>query len=347
MTISTLFKGKCRWLTLTAIFVVLLLPVRFTYFLNSSAGDGKNVRIIDFAKGSSLKKLSEELENSGVIGSSTLFVIYARISGLAGKVKAGTYQFTDSMTPLEIFRKLETGDVYEKKFAVPEGYSIYQIAEMLDSRGVFSKELFLKECGNHQTLKELGIKGPTVEGYLYPSTYNLLKAEDPAALIKIMAGQFRKVYDERFAAVEKNSHLSRSQIITLASIVEKEAVAPQEKPIIASVFLNRLKKKMPLQSDPTSVYGTRAFGGKVSGSDVRRNSAYNTYKISGLPPGPIGSPGAGAIEAVLKPAATGYYYFVAKNDGTHHFSVTLDEHNRAVHLYLKSGSSQAGSPEYK
>jgi peptidoglycan lytic transglycosylase G len=345
--IANLFSGRLKWVSLTAVIISALLIARFVFFLYSTEGEGNTVRIVDFAKGSSLRKLSDELEKGGVIGSSTLFMLYGRISGLSSKVKAGTYQFTDAMSPLEIFRKLESGDVYEKKFAVPEGYSIFQIAEMLDSRGFFKKEPFLKECRDPRLLEELGIRGPSVEGYLYPSTYNLLKAEDPAALIKLMVGQFRKVYDERFAAMEKNSHLTRSQIITLASIVEKEAVAAQEKPLIASVFFNRLKNRMPLQSDPTAVYGTRAFGGKVSGSDVRRDSAYNTYKISGLPPGPIGNPGAGAIEAVLQPATTGYYYFVAKNDGTHHFSANLDEHNRAVRLHLKSGSSQTGSPEYK
>jgi UPF0755 protein len=251
------------------------------------------------------------------------------------------------MSPLEIFRKLAAGDVYEKRFAVPEGYSIYQLAEMLDSRGYFKKEPFLAECRNPQLLKEFGITGSTVEGYLYPSTYNLVKIENPGELIRLMAGQFRKVYAERFAKIESGSRLSQNQIIALASIIEKEAVVPQEKPVIASVFLNRLKKGMPLQSDPTATYGVRAFGGKVSGSDVRRDSPYNTYLISGLPPGPIGNPGAEAIESVLKPASTGYYYFVAKKDGTHHFSASLDEHNRAVRLYLKGGAAQTGSPEYR
>jgi UPF0755 protein len=347
LKISDQFRGRLKWVASAVVVVSVLLIARFALFLYSPKGEGKTVRIVDFAKGSSLRKLSDELQKGGVIGNSTFFMLYARISGLSGKVKAGTYQFTDAMPPLEIFRKLESGDVYEKKFAVPEGYSIYQIAEMLDSRGIFKKESFLGECSNPELLKELGIKGPSVEGHLYPSTYNLLKAEDPAALIRMMTGQFRKVYDDRFAAMEKSSRLTRSQIITLASIVEKEAVAGQEKPLIASVFFNRLKKGMPLQSDPTAVYGTRAFGGKVSGSDVRRPSAYNTYLIRGLPPGPIGNPGAEAIEAVLHPATTGYYYFVAKNDGTHQFSATLDEHNRAVRLHLKSGVSQAGSPELK
>jgi len=345
--IRTLFTGRSKWVTFTSILLAVVMIARFIFFIYSTGGDGKTIRVVDFAKGSSLRKLANELEKGQIIGSSNLFMLYARISGLSGKVKAGTYQFTDAMSPLEIFRILESGDVYEKRFAVPEGYSIYQIAEMLDSRGYFGKESFLQECRNPQTLRELGISGPTVEGYLYPRTYNLAKIDDPSELIRQMVGQFNKVYDERFAALEKGSRLTRDQIITLASIVEKEAVAPQEKPLIASVFFNRLKIKMPLQSDPTAVYGTRAFGGRVSGDDVRRNSAYNTYKIRGLPPGPIGNPGADAIEAVLKPAATGYYYFVARNDGTHYFSVNLDEHNRAVRRHLKSGSSQTGSPEYK
>jgi UPF0755 protein len=217
---------------------------------------------------------------------------------------------------------------------------------MLDSRGYFKKELFLKECRNPLLLKEFGIAAETVEGYLYPSTYNLVKLDEPAALIRQMAGQFRKVYAEKFSVLESATRLSQIQIITLASIVEKEAVVPQEKPVIASVFLNRLKKGIPLQSDPTATYGIRAFGGKVSGSDVRRDTPYNTYLLKGLPPGPIGNPGADAIEAVLQPARTGYYYFVAKSDGTHHFSVSLDEHNRAVRLYLKGGAAQSETPEY-
>jgi len=345
ITLKSLFSGRSRYVTIAVLLLSTLLIGRFILFLSSPHGEGQTVRVVDFSKGGSLKKLADELEKEGVIGSSSFFILYAKVSGVSGRVQAGTYQFSDAMTPPEILKKLATGDVYEKRFAVPEGYSIFQIAEMLDNRGFFKKELFLKECNNPQLLKELGITGATVEGYLYPSTYNLLKVDDPATLLRQMVGQFSKVYNERFAAMEKSSRLTRSQIMTLASMVEKEAVAPQEKALIASVFFNRLKKGMPLQSDPTAVYGTRAFGGKVSGSDVRRDSAYNTYLIKGLPPGPIGNPGAGAIEAVLKPATTGYFYFVAKNDGTHHFSGSLDEHNRAVRLHLKSGAVQTGSPE--
>jgi len=344
---SAIFSGRLKWPVTAALLVLLLGAAGFAFFIFAPHGEGRAVRIVTFAKGSSLKNLASELETEGVIASAPLFVLYARISGIAGKVQAGTYRFSDAMTPEEILRKLSVGDVFEKRFAVPEGYSIYQLAEMLDSRGYFKKEPFLQACRNPELLQELGITGPSVEGYLYPSTYNLVKIDDPADMIRQMAGQFRKIYAEKFSAAEKKSRLSRVQIITLASIVEKEAVAPAEKPVIASVFLNRIKKGMPLQSDPTATYGIRAFGGKVSGSDVRRDSPYNTYLVRGLPPGPIGNPGADAIEAVLKPAATRYYYFVAKNDGTHHFSRSLDEHNRAVQLYLKGGAPRAGSPEYK
>jgi UPF0755 protein len=233
------------------------------------------------------------------------------------------------------------GDVFERRFTLPEGYSIFQAAELLEQKGFFARELFLKECRNPALLQELGIRGPSVEGYLYPSTYNLVKVASPEDLIRIMTGQFSRVYDERFAGREGATKLSRREIVTLASLVEKEAVVPGDKPLIASVFYNRLQKGMPLQSDPTAVYGR--LSSKVTRQDVQRPGPYNTYHIRGLPPGPIGNPGSGAIEAVLQPATTNYYYFVAKSDGSHQFSRTLDEHNRAVNLYLKG----KGTPELR
>jgi len=347
LSFSSFFTGSLKWPVIAVLLAMLFISTLFAFLLYTPIGDGRKVLTVDFVKGSTLKKLADTLEKEEIIRSSALFTLYAKVSGVSGKVQAGTYQFNDALTPPEIVHKLTIGDVFEKRFAVPEGYSIFQIAEMLDSRGYFNKEQFLKECRNPRLLNELGISAKTVEGFLYPSTYNLLKIEAPDDLIRLMVGQFVKIYTEKFSTAEKGSRLSRMQIITLASIVEKEAVVPEEKPIIASVFLNRLKKGMPLQSDPTATYGTRAFGGKVSGTDVRRDSPYNTYLISGLPQGPIGNPGADAIKAVLKPAETGYYYFVAKNDGTHHFSLNLDEHNRAVYQYLKGGAAETGSPEYR
>lgn len=340
-SIRTVITGRGRFVVAAATALFLIIGLYFGFFIINPAGSGEVIKVYDFARGSSLKKFAETLAADRTINSATLFTLYARLSGSASKVQAGSYQFSDAMPPSEILKKLVSGDIYERKFAMPEGYSIFQAAEMLESRGFFKKDEFLAACRDTALLRELGIKGETVEGYLYPSTYNLLKIEKPAELIRQMVAQFNKVYDEKFAEMEKGTKLTRSNIITLASMVEKEAVTPEEKPLIASVFFNRIKAGMPLQSDPTATYGLKVFGVKVSGEDVRRDSPYNTYVIAGLPPGPIGNPGSGAIEAVLKPATTGYYYFVAKKDGSHHFSKDLDEHNRAVRLYLKNGAGSS------
>lgn len=340
VSLASLLTGRMKWAVIAVVLLLAAFAARFGFFINFPRGDGQVVKVVDFAKGSSLRKFVDELASQGVIDSAGMFQLYARLRGVSNKVQAGTYQLSDGMTPAEILRKLVAGEVYEKKFAVPEGYSMYQLAEMLESRGFFKSSDFLGACRDARLLREFGIHGGSVEGYLYPGTYNLLKVDDATALIKLMIEQFNRVYGDRFAALEKTSQLTRQQVLTLASMIEKEAVVAEEKPLIASVFFNRLKKGMPLQSDPTAVYGIHVFGGKVTGSDVRRDNAYNTYVISGLPPGPIGNPADGAIEAVFKPAVTGYYYFVAKNDGTHHFSATLDEHNRAVNLYLKGKGSR-------
>ena len=327
---------KNNKLLLILICAVLLLPLAgFGTFLARPAGDGKNIRILDFTEGSSLRKFAGELETSGIISSARLFLVYTRLRGADGRVKAGSYQFSDGLSPVEILRKLVAGEVFVYRFAVPEGYSIYQIAELLDGRGIFRKDAFLKQCFDRALLKELGIGGKSVEGYLFPSTYSIPPRMDEAGLVRMMVAQFDKVYGQRFAGRVEALRTSRNAVVTLASIIEKEAVNPAERPLVASVFWNRLKKGMPLQSDPTAVYGIRAFAGKVSKQDIMRTTPYNTYLIRGLPPGPIGNPGSDAIEAVLAPAATPYYYFVAKKDGSHYFSATLEEHNRAVRTYLR------------
>ena len=320
---------------LLALFLVIIPLAGFGIFIATPAGDGKNVRLFDFSGGSSLKKLAGELEGAKIISNARLFVLYARLKGADAKVKAGSYQFNDGLPPSEILRRMVAGEIFAARFAVPEGYSVYQVAELLESKGIFKKEPFLKQCFNRALLKELGISGKSVEGYLYPSTYTIPPTMDEAGLIRTMVGQFDKVYSQRFDGRVQSLRVSTASVVTLASMIEKEAVVPTERPLIASVFKNRLNKGMPLQSDPTALYGVRAFGGKVSKQDIGRSTPYNTYLIKGLPPGPIGNPGSEAIEAALSPAATGYFYFVAKKDGTHYFSRTLDEHNRAVHTYLR------------
>jgi len=334
--------------------LLILVPPIATYldFRRSPSGNGDNVRVFDFSSGYTMKRIAEELERSRIISSSLLFVLYARLEGADSRVKAGSYRFSDAMPPAEILRKLVAGEVYEVRFSVPEGYSVYQIAELLDRRGIFRSGSFLRQCFSRPLLDELGITAGSVEGYLYPSTYTIRPNSDEKALISEMVARFHTAYDGKFAEGARRAGLRREQVLTLASMIEKEAVDPEERPVIASVFLNRLKRDMPLQSDPTAVYGVRAFAGKVSRQDILRDTRYNTYRIKGLPPGPIGNPGDAAIEAVLFPARTRYLYFVARNDGTHHFSESLEEHNRAVQKYLKNQEhiehlQEASGPELR
>jgi len=329
-------------MAVTLLFLALL--ARFGLFLAAAPGTGNTPQLFDFGQGQSLKKIAFSLEERKVITSARMFVLYARLRGDDARVKAGYYQFSDGMTPTEILRRMVAGEVYVHRFAVPEGYSIYQIAELLAGRHLFDKDQFLRACFSRAFLRELGINGKSVEGYLYPSTYDITPNMTPSDLIRLMVEQFDKVYARDFAEPAKAARMAKADLITLASMIEKEAVRPEERPLIASVFRNRLQRGMPLQSDPTALYGVRAFAGNVSKQDISRVTPYNTYLIGGLPPGPIGNPGSGAIDAALKPATTGYLYFVAKKDGTHFFSTTLAEHNSAVRKYLKSAVQPAFRP---
>ena len=328
-------KNKKALALILLVVILLALPAGFAVFINTPAGDGKISRIFDFPEGYTLRKFAGDLERGGVIPSRKMFVLYARLRSADARIKAGSYQFNDGMSAAEMLRRMVAGDVFAYRFAVPEGYSLYQVAELLENRGLYRKADFLKQCFDRSLLQELGIGGKSVEGYLYPSTYTIPPAMSAADLIRMMVGQFDRVYGHKFAGKAQAEGLSTREVITLASMIEKEAVAPAERPLIASVFLNRLRIGMPLQSDPTAVYGIRAFTGSVTKQDIQRTTPYNTYLIKGLPPGPIGSPGSAAIEAALEPAHTAYLYFVARKDGTHQFSVNLEEHNRAVSRYLR------------
>ncbi|AAR33839.1 endolytic transglycosylase MltG [Geobacter sulfurreducens] len=336
MKVSVNLRDR-RLLVVAALIIASILAplVRYGLFLAVPAGNGKNVRILSFEKGATPRRIAGELEAAGLITSARLFVFHARLHGEAERLKAGEYQFSDAMKPAEILHKLVAGEVYAQPFAVPEGYSMYQVAELLEGKGMFSRERFLAAATDPSFLAELGIQSSSVEGYLYPSTYAVSRSMDEKDLIRVMVSQFDKIYAAGFAEEARRRGISRHRVVTLASMIEKEAVSPAERPLISSVFHNRLAKGMRLQSDPTAVYGVRAFGGNVTRQDILRNTSHNTYRIAGLPPGPIGNPGRDALAAALNPAATRYLYFVARKDGTHHFSATLVEHNAAVQRYLK------------
>ena len=328
-------KSSSKTICVTAIRLILIFFL-FWYLgcLYIPPGQGTVVYDASFPQGSGVRKLANELKAAGVIRSSWHFVLLTRLRGAAHQLKAGEYRFNDTMTPDIILKKIVSGEVDYRKFTLPEGYSMYQAAELLDQKGFFKKDAFLEKCRDTGLLKRLGLTEASAEGYLYPATYNLSRKGNEEQLLEQMIEQGIKTY-AALPGGEGERKKSRHEIMTMASIIEKEAVSPDEKPLIASVFYNRLRIGMPLQSDPTAVYGVRAFTGKVRKADIQRPSPYNTYLNKGLPPGPIGNPGSDAIRAALNPAKTAYLYFVARQDGTHQFSRTLTEHNQAVVRFLK------------
>jgi UPF0755 protein len=333
---STALPSGRIFLTIVRLLLLICL-LWYLVCLYISPGHGAVVREISFPSGSGIRVLAKELKDGGIIRSSWQFIFLTRLRGDAHRLKAGEYRFSDDMTPDMVLRKIVAGDVDYRKFALPEGYSIYQAAELLEQKGFFKKAVFLEKCRDVELLGRLGLKEASVEGYLYPATYNLNRKGSEEQLLEQMVAQFEKAYTAIHVEKKRDGTrvFSRHEIITLASIVEKEAVSAEEKPIIASVFYNRLRIGMPLQSDPTAVYGFRAFSGNVSRADILRPSPYNTYLKKGLPPGPIGNPGISAVQAALNPAHTDFLYFVARQDGTHQFSRTLADHNLAVRQYLR------------
>ncbi len=318
---------------------LLALLVWYLVLLRLPAGQGVHVYALTVAKGAHFSEIARELEQAGVIRSSLHLRLVGRLRGLDRRMQVGDYRISSSMLPGEILSKLANGQTDACKFTLPEGYSMYQAAELLDKKGIFSREKFLEACTDRELLQGLQLQAKTAEGYLFPSTYQIGLKMDAKGLVTEMVREFRSRMAHLHALLDA-SGLSQRQLVILASLVEREAMQAEEKPLIASVFLNRLRIGMPLQSDPTAIYGVKVFGGTVTKQDLQRKSAYNTYQIRGLPPGPIGNPGLEALTAVLQPAKTNYLYFVARKDGTHQFSRTLDEHNQGVNRFLKKGGGK-------
>jgi UPF0755 protein len=319
----------------------LALLCWYLFLLYLPAGEGTRVYGLTVPKGAGLSSVSKELKQAGVIRSSLHLRLVARLKGLDHRMQAGDYRISAAMVPVEILEKLANGQTDACKFTLPEGYSIYQAAELLQKQGVFDSARFLAVCSNRELLDALGINAITVEGYLYPGTYSIGFQMDETGLVTEMVREFRHRTDMLKSRIDSSGR-SLEQVLVLASMIEREAVSAEEKPLIASVFLNRLRIGMPLQSDPTAIYGVRVFGGTVTKKDLQRRSLYNTYQIKGLPLGPIGNPGIDSLQAVLQPAKTDYLYFVARKDGTHQFSRTLAEHNQGVNRFLKKGKKSRG-----
>jgi UPF0755 protein len=280
--------------------------------------------------GDSLAVVAHKLRAQKLIANERLFLLWARLKGVEKKIHLGLYRFEGRVPAWEILERLTTGKGMFHKVTIPEGLTVKEIADLLEKLQVANAEKFLAEASAPELLESLGLPSQGIEGYLFPSTYYFVPSTSEKNIILAMAEQFRKVSAPVLERTNGSLRLTPHELITLASIIEKETGLEAERPLISAVFHNRLKLNMPLQSDPTVIYGLKKFQGNLTRKHLQELSPYNTYRVPGLPPGPICNPGLSSINAAAAPAKVPYLYFVSRNDGSHQFSASLEAHNQAV-----------------
>ncbi len=317
-----------------AAFVLLSLTV--LVFSITPADHSSSDRILFSVKrGEGFSSVARRLEREGLIRSALLFRLLA-LTRRGDVIHFGEYELSPSMMPKTILEFLCKGRVKKYKITIPEGFNMYQVASVLDAAGICKRDDFLKFARDRVFLSKIGVPGSTVEGFLFPDTYYFSKSEGCRGVISGMVENFFKNFTPRMRVRMKEMNLTLLELVTLASIIEKETAVPQERRLISAVFHNRLRRGMRLQADPTVIYGLLPdFDGNLKRRDLESWTPYNTYRIRGLPPGPIANPGRDSIEAALYPAQSSALYFVSRNDGTHVFSSTLREHNINVAKYQK------------
>ena len=298
-------------------------------------------RIVEVSPGQGPAHISERLQREGLIGSARVFRRFVQFKGLGGQFKVGRYRARPGLTMEALIDLLVSGASVTLRATIPEGKNLYQVAHILEEAGIIDDGAhFISLCQDPSFLAKLSLEGPSCEGRLYPDTYYFAaNTPEDRAIAKLYA-----VFREKTRHLDfSRTSLSPLEVITLASIVEKETGASWERPRIAGVFHNRLKRRMRLQSDPTTIYGIwDRYRGNLKRSDLREWTPYNTYRIPRLPPGPISNPGLASIQAVLGPEEHGYLYFVSQNDGTHVFSKNYRDHHRAVGKYQKRRAARRG-----
>lgn len=328
-----LIKNNKAFIILAVTAAFLILALFFSHYAGSPIGGAPRLVMVDIPKGASFLGIVEILEQHGLVKNRPFFYALAIIKKAARHVRAGEYELTTTMSPLQILGKLVRGEIKEYRVTIPEDFSAKEIASRLASSKLIKEKEFFALAADQEFLSSLKIKAPSIEGYLYPDTYLLDRSMGTREIMTIMVNRFwEKITPDMIKkAGEKGMNLT--QLVTLASMIGKESGSKDEKDLISAVFHNRLKKGMKLQSDPTAVYDLTRFSGIITGDDLRKNTSHNTYRIKGLPPGPIANPGIDSFYAALYPSAVNYLYFVSKNDGSHQFSTNYAAHSTAVLKY--------------
>jgi UPF0755 protein len=291
---------------------------------------------ITVSPGASSTSIARALENKGVVEDSELFLAALWYRRATQRLQAGEYRFSEPASIFEVIDRLVRGDVFFLSVTIPEGLTLAETAALFEQKGLGDTRELESVFSETDLIGSLDSEASDLEGYLFPETYQLPRRPSADDIARALVSRFKSVFNEERRDKAETLELTARELVTLASIVEKETGQADERPLIASVFWNRLRIGMPLQSDPTVIYALKREGnydGNLRRSDLEMESPYNTYRHRGFPPGPIASPGLGSIDAVLNPPDTKYLYFVSKNDGSHHFSNTLREHNNAVRKY--------------
>jgi len=320
---------------------ILFVGYLYWTFIFSTASNVKKDVVYEVTPQKSFMTIAGELESQELIKNAQFFNVYARLTGLRSKIKVGEYALNTEMRPSEILNVLVSGKSLFRPFTIPEGYNLFEIADIVEKNKLGTKDDFLKLVFDRGFIKELyeeklllSADVLSLEGYLYPETYQVTKYMGLKDIVRAQVKQFRRNFDD-VLKLNKISYLTKEQILVLASIIEKETGNAKERPLISSVFHNRIQKKMKLQTDPTTLYGKSLLAKKLENNITRKDllatdNLYNTYVIAFLPPGPISNPGRDSLMAAIEPAQTPFLFFVSQNDGTTRFTESLLEHNKNV-----------------
>ncbi|MBI2832934.1 MAG: endolytic transglycosylase MltG [Acidobacteria bacterium] len=292
-----------------------------------------NEQFVEIAPGTSIARIGDQLVRAGVVRDTMVFRVAFWVAGENRPMKAGEYRFDRPIAPLDVVRMLVRGDVYLRVITFPEGLRIDEMARLFEQHGFGPADSFLQAARNTDPIVAIDVEATDLEGYLFPDTYKLPRSTNAGDLVRMMVQRFEQTFGPDLRKEAEARKLDVRQVVTLASIVEKETGRAAERPLVAAVYTNRLKLRMGLQSDPTVIYALLRAGrytGDLTREDLAFDSPYNTYRFAGLPPGPIASPGARSLTAAVRPADVPYLYFVSRNDGSHQFATSLPEHNRNV-----------------
>lgn len=338
MTGSRTSHRRHFFLGLTGGFCIGLLLMQMATFLVLPPSSARTEKLVEVPRGATLRDVADILAAEDIVNNPLYFTIAAKLAGVERQIKPGEYVLNTRMRPLEVLDFLRKGITLHYEIVIPEGYTMEQIAGLLQEKEILPAEEFIRRARDPEFIRSLGLDSESLEGYLFPSTYYISKDTTADRILQRMVQVFDRVYTTELSERARQLGMTRHQVVTLASIIEKEASAESERPLVSAVFHNRLRLGMPLQSDPTVIYAVSAFDGNLKRAHLMMDSPYNTYQRRGLPPGPIANPGAASIQAALYPAPVDYLYFVSRNNGTHYFSSSIDEHNRAVAIYQKNAS---------